>query len=171
MTRTFTTSSLVVSFDERLEEGAANRLMPPEEKSFCLSFEINMSDVRGGLNLAVPAAVSNALLRKISADWSYRRPRGQADSRQRLVRRLLDCPFRVELGATGLNSAIGKLTDLAPGKLLSFSRSSAKPASLLVAGLEIFRAIPARCRNLRAAKVLESRLESAEAQIKENPTL
>ncbi|MBZ5679092.1 MAG: hypothetical protein LAO24_03185 [Acidobacteriia bacterium] len=163
--------SLVVSFDERLEEGAANRLMPPEEKSFCLSFEINMSDVRGGLNLAVPAAVSNALLRKISADWSYRRPRGQADSRQRLVRRLLDCPFRVELGATGLNSAIGKLTDLAPGKLLSFSRSSAKPASLLVAGLEIFRAIPARCRNLRAAKVLESRLESAEAQIKENPTL
>jgi len=36
-----------------------------------------MPDTRGTLNLAVPAVVSNALLRKISADCSYRRRTGE----------------------------------------------------------------------------------------------
>jgi len=147
--------SLEVGFEQRLDNAGARRLMAPEEKVLSLSFEVTMPDVRGGLNLAVPAAVSNALLRKISADWSHRRPRGGADSRQRLMHRLLDCPFQAELGATNVRLAVSALAGLSPGSVLSFARSAAEPASLLIAGREMFRALPARCGDTRAARVLD----------------
>jgi flagellar motor switch protein FliM len=147
--------ALEVGFEQRLEAGAAQRLMAPEEKTLSLSFEITMPEVRGGLNLAVPVTVSNALLRKISADWSHRRPRGGQDSREQLMRRLLDCPFLVELGAKDARAAVGALAELAPGKLIPFARSAAEPASLLIAGREAFRALPARCGDTRAARMLD----------------
>ncbi|HYL96131.1 MAG TPA: FliM/FliN family flagellar motor switch protein [Terriglobales bacterium] len=163
--------SLEVGFDKRVELAEAHQLMPPEEKTLCLSFEVTMPEIRGGLNLAVPAAVSNALLRKISADRSYRRPRRQMDSRQRLMRRLLDCPFQVELGASEVRAAVSDLAGLAPGTLLSFPRSIREPASLLIAGVEMFRALPARCGNTRAARVLDRCAGNAETSAaKENET-
>jgi flagellar motor switch protein FliM len=146
--------SLEVVFEERVEASGAQRLMPPEEKTLSLSFEITMPEVRGGLSVAVPAVVSNALLRKISADWSHRRPRGAADSRERLMRRLLECPFQAELGAKDMRVAVGALAGLAPGDVISFARKAAEPASLLIAGQEMFRALPARCGDTRAARVL-----------------
>jgi len=146
--------ALEVVFEERVEASCAQRLMPPEEKTLSLSFEITLPEVRGGLSVAVPVVVSNALLRKISADWSHRRPRGAADSRERLMRRLLECPFQAELGAKDMRVAVGALAGLAPGDVLSFARKAAEPASLLIAGQEMFRALPARCGDTRAARVL-----------------
>jgi flagellar motor switch protein FliM len=155
--------SLEVSFDQRVGAGDAQRLLPPEEKVLSLCFEITMPDARGGLNLAVPAAASNALLRKISAAWSYRRPRGQAGARRHLMKCLEHCPFPVELGADGVHASIAELAGLGLGRVLIFDRSAAAPASLLVAGVEMFRALPARRGNLRLATLLE-RSESTEAQ-------
>jgi len=146
--------SLEVNFEERLDGGAARRLMPPEEKTLSLSFEITMPEVRGGLNIALPAAVSNALLRKISADWNRRRMRTGPDCRQRIMQRLLESSFRVELGATDLRVPVAALTDLAPGSVLSFDRSATQPASLLIGGSELFRAVPARLGHRRAARLL-----------------
>ena len=155
--------NLEVGFDKRIAPGEAQRLLPPDEKTLSLSFEITMLEVRGGLSLAVPVSVSHALLRKISAEWSARRPpRGQSDSRARLKRRLLECPFAVELGVNELKADVGELSRLAPGQLLSLRRSTAPPGSLLVAGVEMFRAVPARSGDTRAAQVL-TRIEEAAA--------
>ncbi len=118
--------------------------------------------MQAGLNIAVPAVVSNALLRKISADWSHRRPRRATDSRERLMRRLLDCPFQAELGAKDVRVPVSALAQLVPGNVLHFARSASDPASLLIAGQEMFRALPARCGNTRAARVLAP-VEIAEA--------
>jgi flagellar motor switch protein FliM len=156
--------ALEVGFEDRLEPAAAQRLMPPEEKTLSLSFEVTMPDVRGGLNVAVPAVVSNALLRKISADWSQRRPRRATDSRERLMRRLLECPFQAELGAKDVRVAVSALAGLAPGDVLAFTRSAAEPASLLIAGQEMFRALPARCGNIRAARVLAAVTERTDGE-------
>jgi len=147
--------TLEFAFEQRLEANSARRLMPPEEKILSLTFEITMPEVRGGLNFAVPATVSNALLRKIAADWSHPRGRQADDSRQRLMRRLLDCHFPVELGATGVRAPVSDLAALAPGDVLSFARCAAEPATLLVAGREMFRAMPARIGKVRAARILE----------------
>jgi len=146
--------ALEFNFDQRLEVGEAQRLMLPEEKTLSLSFEVTMPDVRGGLNLAVPAAVSNALLRKLSSEWSQRRPRVSSDCRQRVMRRLLECPFEVELGAQDLRVPVRKLAELADGSILTFARPAAEPASLLIAGSEMFRAAPARSGEHRAARLV-----------------
>ena len=130
------------------------------DKTLSLSFEISVMEVRGGLNLAVPVAVSHALLRKISAEQSSRRPRGRSDWRERLKRLLLDCPFAVELGVSGLSAPFGDISALAPGQLLPLSRSVGLPASLLVAGVEMFRASPARSAETRAAQVIGAAEES-----------
>ncbi|HVN18425.1 MAG TPA: FliM/FliN family flagellar motor switch protein [Dongiaceae bacterium] len=146
--------SLEFNFEERLDAGEAQRLMGPEEKILSLSFEITMPDVRGGLNVAVPASVSNALLRKISSDWTERRPRFTRDGRERLMRRLMNCPFEVELGAKDLRIRMRDVRNLAPGAVLGFQRLVSEPASLLIAGSESFRAIPARSGEHRAARVV-----------------
>jgi flagellar motor switch protein FliM len=155
--------NLQVSFDERLDAAEAQRLMPREEKTLSLSFEITMLDVRGGLNLAVPVSVSHALLRKISADSAERRPKRRSGSRERLKLRLLECPFTVELGASDLRASVGELSRLEPGQLLGLRARASRPASLLVAGLEMFGALPARSGELRAAQVASFAAKTAVA--------
>lgn len=163
---------LHVEFERRMEPGDAQRLMHPAEKILSLSFEITMSEVRGGLNIAVPVTLSHALLRKISAEWSDSRPRGPVAWRERLKRRLLECPFPVELGVRDLHSKVGELMQMVPGMLLPLRRSAAQPASLLVAGVEMFRAAPARSGDIRSAQLLAVRVETGaeagESQMREH---
>jgi flagellar motor switch protein FliM len=132
----------------------AHRLMPPEEKNLCLSFEVKMSETRGTLNLAVPALVSNALLRKISADISYQRPRSPLEDRDRIRKRLLDCPFVVELSLPELRVSIEDLSELAPGDILSFRRAADTPASLQIENVSLCSATPVRVNASRAGRVL-----------------
>jgi flagellar motor switch protein FliM len=161
--------SLNVVLEERLKAAEAQRLMPPEEKILSLSFEITMPDVRGGLNLAVPATVSNALLRKISASWSQRRSRTPSDLRRRLMRRLLDCPFEVELSAGNAHASVSALGALSPGDLLAFRRKVAEPASVVIAGVEMYRAVPARCGSGRAMRFLEPISQAENSGAQSNP--
>jgi flagellar motor switch protein FliM len=146
--------NLEVDFEKRMEAAEAQRLLLADEKTLSLSFEITVLEVRGGLNLAVPIAVSHALLRKISAEQSDRRPRGRSEWRERLKRRLLECPFSVELRANELRAPVAELSQLAAGQLLALGKSVIQPAALMVAGMEMFRAAPVRAGNMRAAQIL-----------------
>jgi flagellar motor switch protein FliM len=159
--------NLEVGFDKRLEPGEAQRLLLPNEKILSLSFEVTMLEVRGGLNLAVPVSVSHALLRKISGELSDRRPRGGSEWRERLKRRLLECPFSAELGVNELRAAVGELSHLVAGQVLPLGRSATHPASLVVAGVEMFQALPVRCGGTRAAQVIARRgkREAASSEI------
>ena len=128
------TIALEFNFGVRQQLLQTQRLMPPEEKSLCLSFEIKMSETRGTLNLAIPAVVSNALLRKISADFSFQRRRGPIEGRLQIQKKLLNCFFSVELSMRGLQVPLENITALAPGDLLTFSRNASAPAVMLVDG-------------------------------------
>jgi flagellar motor switch protein FliM len=146
--------SLEFQFDQRQQPEKAQHLMPLDEKTLALSFEITLPDSRGTLNLAVPAVVSNALLRKLATEWARSKPRGQPGSNQRLRDRLLSCFFQVELGLTSVAVSMRQLVSLAPGGLLILRRATDKPATLMVGGLEMFHAAVARRGPLRAAQVL-----------------
>jgi len=146
--------ALEFKFGQRQTVAHAERLMVPEEKNLCLSLEVRMEETRGTLNLAVPAIVSNALLRKISADLSYQRPRGPVEARHRIEKRLLDAAFRVELSTPDLPLFLQDLADLAPGTVLSFPRSPFAPAVLAVDGVRLCSAMPVRVNSRRAARVL-----------------
>jgi len=145
---------LEFNFGQRQQILQTQRLMSPEEKNLCLSFEIKMSETRGTLNLAIPAVVSNALLRKISADSSYQRRRSPVEARLQIQKKLLDCCFLVELSMPGLQVPLHKLTDIVPGDLLSFSRNAAAPGVMQVDDVRLCSATPVRVNTRRAARVL-----------------
>jgi len=146
--------ALEFNFGARQQLLQTQRLMPPEEKNLCLSFEIKMSETRGTLNLAIPAVVSNALLRKISADFSCQRRRSPAGARQQIQKKLLDCFFSVELSMTDLHVPLQSLTELDPGNLLVFFKSASSPASMLAGDVRLCSAAPVRIGAHRAARVL-----------------
>jgi len=146
--------ALEFSFGARQHILQTQRLMPPEEKNLCLSFEIKMSETRGTLNLAIPAVVSNALLRKISADFSYQRRRTPIETRRRIQNKVIDCFFPVELSMPDLQVPLQNLTELAPGDLLAFSRSATAPALMMVDDVLLCSATPVRVNARRAARVL-----------------
>ena len=156
--------ALEFSFDQRQQEEQVQHLMPPEEKTLSLSFEVHLQETRGTLNLAIPAIASHALLRKIAAQWEYQKPRGLVEAGARLRNRLLQCPFPVELSVTAIPVPMRELLDLTPGKVLVFGRAVDGPAALLVAGSEMFSAAPVRLGNVRAAR-LQNAFESGEEQI------
>ena len=145
---------LEFKFGQRQTVAHAERLMVPEEKNLCLSLEDKMEETRGTLNLAVPAIVSNALLRKISSDLSYQRPRSPVEARRRIEKRLLECSFRVDLSTPGLPLFLQDLADLTPGTVLSFPRSPFAPAVLAVDGVRLCSAMPVRVNARRGARVL-----------------
>jgi flagellar motor switch protein FliM len=146
--------SLQFNFGARQQILQTQRLMPPDEKNLCLSFEIKMSETRGTLNLAVPAVVSNALLRKIAADFRYERPRGPIEARLQIQKKLLNCIFPVELSMPGLQVPLQNLTDLAPGHLLLFSKDASDPAVMMLGDVRLCSATPVRVGARRAARVL-----------------
>jgi len=146
--------ALDFKFGQRQTVAHAERLMVPEEKNLCLSLEVKMEETRGTLNLAIPAVVSNALLRKISADLSYQRPRSPVEARRKIEKRLLDSPFRLELSTPDLPLFLEDLAGLAPGIVLSFPRSPFAPAVLMVDGVRVCSAMPVRVNSRRAARVL-----------------
>jgi len=146
--------NLQFNFGSSQQISQAQRLMPPDEKNLCLSFEVKMTDTRGTLNLAVPALVSNALLRKISADLSYQRPHSSIEARQQLQQRLLDCLFPVELAMPRLRIPVEDLSRLAPGALLTFPRNASAPALLQVEDVPLCAAVPVCVSSHRAARVL-----------------
>jgi flagellar motor switch protein FliM len=155
--------ALEFKFSARQPILQAQRLMPPEEKNLCLSFEIKMAETSGTLNLAVPAVVSNALLRKISADCSYQRPRSPIEARRQIQKKLLDCLFPVELSLSHLEVPFEKISALAPGDVLTFSRNASAPADMMVDDVPLCSATAVRVNARRAARVLslEAKLPTA----------
>ncbi len=146
--------ALEFNFGQRQRFLQTQHLMPPEEKNLCLSFEIKMSETCGTLNLAIPAVVSNALLRKISADFSYQRRRSPVEARLQIQKKLLNCFFPVELSMPGLQVPLESLSGLAPGHLLPFPVNASTPAVMLVDDVRLCSATPVRVNNRRAARVL-----------------
>jgi len=119
-------------FDRRQQPTNALRLMPPDDKTLALTFGVTMPEIRGTLHLAVPAAVSTALLRKMSADWAYRKPQGPPESKGQVKARIMKCPFAAELGVMGVRVLAEELVNMRPGKLLVFRHPVDSPATLLV---------------------------------------
>jgi len=155
------------AFDSRLRQADISRLMPPSEKILSLSFEIRMPESRGMLNIALPAAVANALLRKLTQQASYRKQRGTTDSTSQMLRRLDYCLFPVQLMLPEQRIRASRIMALEPGDVLKLGYSLSGAANVLVNGKELFHARPVRAGCRRAAQV-ESRTHSLDVVQKES---
>jgi len=142
-------------FEQRQHPGRVQHLMPMEEKMLGLSLEVTMKDSRGLVSIALPAVISTALLRKISAG----RPRSHArldtpESPEHLRKRLLSCPFRFELELQVSAPSAGEVARLAPGVVLPLNRRADGVVELVSGGQAIFQARVARLGSMRAAQII-----------------
>jgi flagellar motor switch protein FliM len=147
--------ALEFEFEGRQPGDSVQRMMPAEEKTLSLSFEVNVAESRGTLNLVFPAVVSNALLRKMAAAWVRAKRRAQPGASQHLRQHLLECPFRMELGMKIAGVPVHDLIDMVPGKLLPLRCPVQRPAALRVGDRELFSAAAARLGVSRVAHILE----------------
>ncbi|MFZ0964656.1 MAG: flagellar motor switch protein FliM [Terriglobia bacterium] len=155
------------TFDQRLRQADISRLMPPSEKILSLSFEIRMPEARGMLNVALPAAVSNALMRKLTQQASYRKQRGSVDSTSQMRRRLDHCTFPVQLVLPEQPVRVSQILSLEQGDVLKLNYSLGDTGNLLVSNKALFNAHPVRLRDRRAAQV-DGRVRSLDTVQKEN---
>jgi flagellar motor switch protein FliM len=132
---------LSFSFDRRQMQSQLGRVMPVTEKTLCLSFEIRLPDSSGVLNLAVPAVVSNTILRRLVGE------RGRSREHPEEIRRHL----RARAGAIRIGTALQlkpvrvparELERLEPGEILRLDLAANTPAELRVTGMPVFAARP-----------------------------
>jgi len=154
------------SFDQRLRQADIARLMPPKEKILSLSFEIRMPEARGTLNVALPAAAANALLRKLTQQASYRKQRGTADGASQIRKRLDHCTFPLQLVLPGRGVRVSQILSLTTGDVLKLDCHLGEAAQLVVSGKALFHAYPVRTRTRRAGQV-DGRVRSLESVQKE----
>jgi flagellar motor switch protein FliM len=147
--------ALQFEFDQRLRSDRVQRLMPPEEKTLSLSFELSISESRGTLNLVLPASVSNALLRKVSAEWIQERRSADPEAQRQVRAHLLNCPFEAALEVRAGGPRLRDLMELVPGSLLPLRHPVGSPAVMQVGGQDLFIAAVARTGAGRAAQILE----------------
>jgi flagellar motor switch protein FliM len=138
-------------FERRQQASNALRVMPPDDKVLLLTFSINLLETRGNLQIAIPATVAAALLRKVSTDWAYRKPEGSPGSKEQVEARLLHCPVPVELRVLGIRVAAEELMAIKPGGLLMLRKAVSSPATLLVGDQPIFQALVMRHERRRVA--------------------
>ncbi len=146
--------SLKFEFEQHQEAEQLQHLMAQDDKALALSFEIQVADNRGALNLVFPAVVSNALLRKMGADRARQKRRHQPELVERLREHLRSCPFTVELSVQVSRSSIRELIGLAPGMLLRLHTPIQSPSTIRIGNLDLFGATVARRGALRAGQVL-----------------
>lgn len=141
------------NFDSRQQQAQILQLMPPNEKVLALSFEIRMPEVRGMLNFAFPAVISNALLRRLSKQWSYRRRRTMSHSAESLGQQMMDCPFEAQLELPPTTVSVREMLLLRPGSVLMLKHRAQSPGLLRVGGKDLFTAYPVRSGAARGAQI------------------
>jgi flagellar motor switch protein FliM len=158
-------SSLEASFEftGRLQPAQLQRLLPPNEKTLCLSFEIQMPEPHGVMNVVFPAVASNALLRRLEQDGGYSRQHSSGAARERMRQRALEFGFEFSLSTPPARFPVRRLLELAPGDVLAFPLGAAMPVTASVAGCALYEALPMRAGNQRASKI--SRIVPAAQEI------
>jgi flagellar motor switch protein FliM len=110
---------LTFSFERRQMLTQVARVIGVNEKTLCLSFEIRMPHGSGLLNLAFPAVVANAILRRLTADFG-RSSRHPSVTRERLDERVRRIRFGTTLQLPTVRIPARSIEDLAPGSLIRF---------------------------------------------------
>jgi flagellar motor switch protein FliM len=140
-------------FEHRQRNVQMHTTMQPGEKVLCLIFECHIVESSGSLAMVFPAVVANALLRRLSAQWSYSERIPSRDSRRRMREHLLDSRFLADLSLPHSALTIRELVSLEPGHVITLPQRAREPIHFNVAGAPMFHAYPVRHGRQRGAKI------------------
>lgn len=116
-------------FEQRQRSMQVQNTMLPEERTLCLNFETRLAQASGSMALVFPTVISNALLRKLSAQWARSERIPSRESRRRVRERLLDSRFVADLSLPGSPLSIRQLIDLKLGQILMCQSARANPST------------------------------------------
>lgn len=140
-------------FEQRQRAVQMHSAMQPAEKVLCLSFEAHIAESSGTFAMIFPAVVANALLRRLSAQWTYSERIPSRDSRRRMREHLLESRFLADLSLPFSPLTIRELVQLEPGHVLMLPKRAREPIHLNIAGKPMFLAYPVRHGTQRGAKI------------------
>lgn len=146
--------SVGFAFEKRVLPEQVAHLLPQQDKTLALSFEISVAESRGTLNLVVPAAVSNALLRKIASSYEREAARATPAAAAHLRQLLLRCPFEVDMGIQLEGVPVRDLTQISAGEFWLPGRKSRSPLCCGYTVSNYSRRVTRR-ESWRAAQILE----------------
>jgi len=144
---------LTFAFEKRQMQTQTPRLIPVSEKTLCLSFELRLAETSGLLNLAFPAVVSNAILRRLAGEKS-RQQRHSAETRHRMLDLAGKCRVGVTLELPRVRVPAEALGGLRRGAVLELNLPARTPSQLRAGGLPLFTAAPVGQSDNRAAQLL-----------------
>lgn len=144
---------LTFLFEKRQMQTQTARLIPVSEKTLCLSFELRVSETSGLLNLAFPAVVSNAILRRLGGERS-RESRHSAEIQLRMRELAGRCRTEAALDLPRVRVPAAALGDLRAGSLVALSLPATTRAQLRAGGVILFAAAPVGRGERRAAHLV-----------------
>jgi flagellar motor switch protein FliM len=144
---------LDIQFEQRQQYTQVQGLMLPMEKILSLSFEIRLPNAHGGISFAFPAVIANALLRKLSVQWSFSERLPSRQTRRQVREQLLDSRFNADLSLPPSLVSVRELAALAPGSLLVLPQRAQDPVHLNIAGKAMFLSYAVRQGTQRGARI------------------
>src|SRR5579863_1864822 len=143
---------LSFNFERRQMQTQVARVIPVNEKTLCLSFEIRMPHSSGLLNLAFPAVVANTILRRLTSDWGRRRRHApEVRARMEASARHIRMGGSLQLPPVRLSAAM--VENLQPGTVLRLDLPANTPPEWRVGGQVLSQAQAVRQGEHRAARV------------------
>jgi flagellar motor switch protein FliM len=142
-----------IQFDQRQPLAQVHNLMLPNERILSLNFEIHLLQLRGTLNIALPAVVANALLAKLSVRRTFENRVPSQNLVSRVRSSVLESKFLAELILPPSPLTIRELLNITPGYVLAMPRNIREPVHLNIAGKPMFEAHPSRKGTSKAARI------------------
>ena len=143
------------AFEKRQMQTQTPRLIPVSEKTLCLSFELRLCETSGLLNLAFPAVVSNAILRRLAGEKARQRQHS-AETRERMRELTQRCRIGTALEFPRTRVRAEALRGLRRGSILELQLPARVSADFRACGLPVFSAAPVARSDHRAAQLLQS---------------
>ena len=145
--------SMKFALEQRQQQSQVMRLLPSNERMFAISFETQVQGTRGTLTFGFPAAVSGALLRKLSEQSLVRKRQIAPDYIAQRQRRIEECSFSLEVKLPELPVSAQQLARLRVGETLVLQHAVEDPILITVANQKMFTGYPVRSRNARGALI------------------
>jgi flagellar motor switch protein FliM len=132
----------------------------PNEVVVLVVFDVRVGDVRGMLNLCIPAALIEQAGMSFVQGWHRSRKEPTALDRQRLRHSLLRMPIPI---SAGLDTRIPArdLLDLVPGDVISLGRPVREPVDVRVGQVDKFAGRLMRNDHMAAIRILGRRAQTA----------
>ncbi len=143
---------VAVTVAPSIKPAMVGQIFATEERVALVHFEMTVGTTTGALDLVLPMAFANALIRGSQTE-ATRRVARQATPGLRLRDRVMHCAMQTSTELHGLRLSVGDLVGLRCGDVLNLQAPVTTPVRLSVDGHTLFEVTPVRHGRRKAAQL------------------